>query len=153
MPYLELKNITKNYDSLKALDNFNFSAEQNEFAVLFGSSAAGKTTSLRCISGLEQIDTGEVYFDGKNYTKAPIQGRGIAMIFQTFALYPHLTVTENLAYPLNKQKIERKIVNDKTTEITEMLTITHTLDRMPDTISGEERLGLSIGRALIQEPI
>ena len=152
MPYLELKNITKNYDSLKALDNFNFSVEQNEFAVIFGSSAAGKTTSLRCIAGLEQIDAGEVYFDGKNYTNAPIQGRGIAMIFQTFALYPHLTVTENLAYPLYKQKMERKIVNEKTSKIAEMLGITHTLDRKPDTLSGGEQQRLAIGRAIIQEP-
>ena len=152
MPYLELKNITKNYDSLKAIDNLSFSVEKNEFAVLFGSSAAGKTTSLRCIAGLEQIDAGEVYFDGKNYTNAPIQGRGIAMIFQTFALYPHLTVTENLAYPLNKQKIERKIVNEKTAKIAEMLRITHTLNRKPDTLSGGEQQRLAIGRALIQEP-
>ena len=152
MPYLELKNITKNYDSLKALDNFNFSVEQNEFAVIFGSSAAGKTTSLRCISGLEQTNAGEVYFDGKNYTNAPIQGRGIAMIFQTFALYPHLTVTENLAYPLYKQKMERKIVNEKTSKIAEMLRITHTLDRKPDTLSGGEQQRLAIGRAIIQEP-
>ena len=76
MPFLEIKNLSKNYDTLKALDNFNFSAEENEFAVLFGSSAAGKTTTLRCIAGLEKIDVGEIFFDGNNYTAAPIQGRG-----------------------------------------------------------------------------
>ena len=108
MSYLELKNITKNYDNLTAIDNFNFSVEQNEFAVLFGSSAAGKTTTLRSIAGLEKLNSGQIIFNNKDYTNEPIQGRGMAMIFQTFALYPHLTVTENLAYPLYKQKIAGK---------------------------------------------
>ena len=152
MSYLELKNITKKYDNLTALSDFNFTVEQNEFSVLFGSSAAGKTTALRCISGLEKSDNGEVIFNQINYTDKPIQGRGIAMIFQTFALYPHLTVFENLGYPLIKQKIEKSIINNKISEISEMLRITHTLNRKPDTLSGGEQQRLAIGRALIQEP-
>ena len=152
MPYLELKNLSKNYDTLKALDKFNFSVEQNEFAVLFGSSAAGKTTTLRCIAGLEKIDSGEVFFDGNNFTSAPIQGRGIAMIFQTFALYPHLTVTQNLAYPLKKQGIDQSTIKNKIAKTAEMLKIEHTLNRKPDTLSGGEKQRLAIGRALIQEP-
>ena len=80
---------------------------KNEFAVLFGSSAAGKTTTLRCISGLEKIEDGEVWFNNKDFTSAPIQGREMAMVFQTFALYPHLTTEENLAYPLKKKKIDK----------------------------------------------
>jgi len=152
MSFLELKNLSKNYESLKALDNFNFSANENEFAVIFGSSAAGKTTTLRCIAGLEQINGGEVFFNGKNFTSAKIQGRGIAMVFQTFALYPHLTVSDNLSYPLKKQKIDRNKINDKIAKTSEMLKITHTLERKPDTLSGGERQRLAIGRALIQEP-
>ena len=105
MAYLELNNITKKYDDLVALDNFCFSVEKNEFAVLFGSSAAGKTTTLRCIAGLEQIENGEVIFNDNNYTNKPIQGRGMAMVFQTFALYPHLTTEQNLAYPLIKSAV------------------------------------------------
>ena len=104
MAYLELKNITKKYDDLVAVDQLNFFVEKNEFAVLFGSSAAGKTTTLRCIAGLEKTENGEVWFNNNNYTDAPIQGRGMAMVFQTFALYPHLTTEENLAYPLIKKK-------------------------------------------------
>ena len=83
--------------------NLNFSVNKNEFAVLFGSSATGKTTSLRCIAGLERVQDGEVWFNEKNYTNAPIQGRGMAMVFQTFALYPHLTTRQNLSYPLKKE--------------------------------------------------
>ena len=91
MAYLELKNITKKYDDLVAVDQLNFSVEKNEFAVLFGSSAAGKTTTLRCIAGLEKTENGEVWFNENNFTDAPIQGREMAMVFQTFALYPHLS--------------------------------------------------------------
>ena len=97
MSYLELKNITKKYDDLIAVDQLDFSVEKNEFAVLFGSSAAGKTTTLRCIAGLEKTETGEVWFNDQNFTDAPIQGREMAMVFQTFALYPHLTTKDNLA--------------------------------------------------------
>ena len=153
MSYLELNNISKSYDTLKALDNFSFSVEKNEFSVLFGSSAAGKTTTLRCIAGLEQIENGEVIFNGNNYTNAPIQGRGMAMVFQTFALYPHLTTEQNLAYPLVKNKIAKEEIKKRISETSEMLRISHALDRKPDTLSGGEQQRLAIGRALIQQPI
>ena len=152
MAYLELKNITKKYSDLVALDQFNFSVEKNEFAVLFGSSAAGKTTTLRCISGLERIESGEVWFNEKNFTNEPIQGRQMAMIFQTFALYPHLTTEDNLAYPLVKKKLDKLEISRKVSETAEMLRISHALKRKPDTLSGGEQQRLAIGRALIQQP-
>ncbi len=152
MAYLELKNITKKYEDLVALSEFNFSVNKNEFAVLFGSSAAGKTTSLRCIAGLERVQDGEVWFNEKNYTNAPIQGRGMAMVFQTFALYPHLTTRQNLSYPLKKKKIDSSEINKRISETAEMLRISHALDRKPDTLSGGEQQRLAIGRALIQQP-
>ena len=153
MAYLELNNITKKYDDLVALDNFCFSVEKNEFAVLFGSSAAGKTTTLRCIAGLEQIENGEVIFNDNNYTNKPIQGRGMAMVFQTFALYPHLTTEQNLAYPLIKNKIAKDEINKRIAETADMLRISHALKRKPNTLSGGEQQRLAIGRALIQQPI
>ena len=153
MAYLELNNITKKYEELVALNNFNFSVEKNEFAVLFGSSAAGKTTTLRCIAGLEQIESGEVFFNENNYTNAPIQGRGMAMVFQTFALYPHLTTEQNLAYPLIKNKIPKNEITKRVAETAEMLRITHALKRKPNTLSGGEQQRLAIGRALIRQPI
>ena len=152
MPYLELKNITKKYDKLVAVDELNFSVEKNEFAVLFGSSAAGKTTTLRCISGLEQIENGEVWFNDNDFTNSPIQGREMAMVFQTFALYPHITTEENLAYPLKKKKIDKSEILKRISEISEMLRIGHALKRKPDTLSGGEQQRLAIGRALIQQP-
>ncbi|MFL2544000.1 MAG: ABC transporter ATP-binding protein [Alphaproteobacteria bacterium] len=152
MPYLELKNITKKYDKLVAVDELDFSVEKNEFAVLFGSSAAGKTTTLRCISGLEKIENGEVWFNNNDFTNAPIQGREMAMVFQTFALYPHLTTEENLAYPLKKKKIDKSEMLKRISEISEMLRIGHALKRKPDTLSGGEQQRLAIGRALIQQP-
>ena len=153
MAYLDLKNITKKYDELVALDNFSFSADKNEFAVLFGSSAAGKTTTLRCIAGLEQVESGEVMFNDNNYTNKPIQGRGMAMVFQTFALYPHLTTEQNLAYPLIKNKLAKDEINKRIAETAEMLRISHALKRKPNTLSGGEQQRLAIGRALIQQPI
>ena len=152
MAYLELKNITKKYDNLTALDDLNFSVEKNEFAVLFGSSAAGKTTTLRCISGLEKIENGEVWFNDNNFTNKPIQGREMAMVFQTFALYPHLTTEDNLGYPLRKKNIDNSEISKKISETAEMLRITHALKRKPDTLSGGEQQRLAIGRALIQQP-
>ena len=151
MAYLELKNITKKYEDLVALSEFNFSVNKNEFAVLFGSSAAGKTTSLRCIAGLERVQDGEVWFNEKNYTNAPIRKRD-TMVFQTFALYPHLTTRQNLSYPLKKKKIDSSEINKRISETAEMLRISHALDRKPDTLSGGEQQRLAIGRALIQQP-
>ena len=110
MPYLELKNITKKYDKLVAVDELNFSVEKNEFAVLFGSSAAGKTTTLRCISGLEQIENGEVWFNDNDFTNAPIQGRQMAMVFQTFALYS-LSIAANFYEPSNRLRIVSNILS------------------------------------------
>lgn len=152
MSYLELKNITKKYEDLVALDDFSFSVEKNEFAVLFGSSAAGKTTTLRCIAGLEKVQDGQVWFNEKNFTNEPIQGREMAMVFQTFALYPHLTTEDNLAYPLVKKKIDKSEIKKRIAEISDMLRITHALKRKPDTLSGGEQQRLAIGRALIQQP-
>ena len=106
-----IKKYYKKYDDLVAVDQLNFSVEKNEFAVLFGSSAAGKTTTLRCIAGLEKTENGEVWFNENNFTDAPIQGREMAMVFQTFALYPHLTTHDNLAYPLIKKKIDNEIID------------------------------------------
>ena len=98
MAYLDLNNITKKYDELVALDNLSFSVEKNEFAVLFGSSASGKTTTLRCIAGLEQIESGQILFNDNDYTNKPIQGRGMAMVFQTFALYPGFSEFEHVSF-------------------------------------------------------
>ena len=123
-----------------------------EFFCLLGPSAAGKTTTLRAISGLEALEAGRVEFAGRDVTTAPVQGRGIAMIFQTFALYPHLTIRQNLAYPLREAGVEDGEIRRRVGEIAELLRIGHTLDRKPATASGGEQQRIAIGRALIRRP-
>ena len=107
MTDLRLDGLVKRYGRVTALDGVSFDVEAGEFFCLLGPSAAGKTTTLRAIAGLEKLDAGRVCFAGRDVTDAPVQGRGMAMIFQTFALYPHLSVRENLAYPLREAGIER----------------------------------------------
>lgn len=123
-----------------------------EFFVILGPSAAGKTTTLRTIAGLERPDAGTIAFAGEDITHAPVQGRGMAMIFQTFALYPHLSTFDNLAYPLRESRVPGQERRQRVGEIAEMLGIAHTLARKPITLSGGEQQRLAIGRALIQRP-
>ena len=105
MPDLRLVGLVKRYGRVTALDGLSIDVRAGEFYCLLGPSAAGKTTTLRAIAGLERLEAGRVHFAGRDVTDAPVQGRGMAMIFQTFALYPHLTVRENLAYPLREAKV------------------------------------------------
>ena len=104
MSDLRVEGLVKRYGRVQALDGVSFAVEAGEFFCLLGPSAAGKTTTLRAIAGLELLDAGRVRFAGRDITDDPVQGRGMAMIFQTFALYPHLTVKENLAYPLREDR-------------------------------------------------
>jgi multiple sugar transport system ATP-binding protein len=147
---LELRGLVKRYGRVPALQGVDLEIEAGEFFVVLGPSAAGKTTTLRAIAGLERVDAGNIRFGGDDVTHAPVQGRGMAMIFQTFALYPHLSTYDNLAYPLREERapdIERRVG-----EIAEMLGIGHTLTRKPNTLSGGEQQRLAIGRALIRRP-
>ena len=152
MTDLRVAGLVKRYGRITALDGLSFDVQAGEFFCLLGPSAAGKTTTLRAISGLERLDAGCVEFAGRDLTAAPVQGRGIAMIFQTFALYPHLTIRQNLAYPLREAGVAEGEVNRRVAEIAELLRITHTLDRKPATASGGEQQRIAIGRALIRRP-
>lgn len=152
MADLRLEGLVKRYGDVTALNGVELDVRSGEFFAILGPSAAGKTTSLRAIAGLERLDAGRVTFDGRDLTKAPVQGRGMAMIFQTFALYPHLTVRDNLAYPLKQKKTPSAEAARSVERIAAMLKITHTLDRKPNTMSGGEQQRLAIGRALIQDP-
>jgi multiple sugar transport system ATP-binding protein len=144
--------LIKRYGKVTALEGLSFDVAAGEFFCLLGPSAAGKTTTLRAISGLEGLEAGRVFFGGRDITHAPVQGRGIAMIFQTFALYPHLTVRENLGYPLREARVDRAEITRRVDEIAAMLRIRHTLDRKPTTASGGEQQRIAIGRALIRRP-
>jgi multiple sugar transport system ATP-binding protein len=152
MADLRLQGLVKRYGDVSALNGVDLDVRSGEFFAILGPSAAGKTTTLRTIAGLERPEAGSVSFDGRDLTTAPVQGRGMAMIFQTFALYPHLTVRDNLAYPLRQRKVARSEMSGRIERIASMLKITHTLDRKPNTMSGGEQQRLAIGRALIQDP-
>jgi multiple sugar transport system ATP-binding protein len=152
MSKLQVAGLAKRYGDVAALDGLDLEVAAGEFFVILGPSAAGKTTTLRTIAGLERPDAGRILFAGRDVTRAPVQGRGMAMIFQTFALYPHLSTFDNLAYPLRERRVASEEIRKRVGEISEMLGIGHTLARRPATLSGGEQQRLAIGRALIQRP-
>ena len=149
-----LKNIMKKFGNAIALDNVSMTIPNGSFVVLLGPTGAGKTTTLRIVSGLDNPDTGEVLIDGQSVAGLAPAQRNVAMVFQQYSLYPHLTVRENLAFPLKSpllktpaSEIERKIK-----EVAEVLQISHKLDNKATALSGGEMQRVSIGRALVRNP-
>jgi multiple sugar transport system ATP-binding protein len=152
MSDLKVQNLRRTFGSVVALEDMSFDVHEGEFFCLLGPSSSGKTTTLRSIAGLENLDKGEVHFAGQNVTDAPVQGRGMSMIFQTFALYPHLSVEANFAHPLRRSGTSSSEVKKRVGEVAELLRVTHTLKRKPTTLSGGEQQRVAIGRAIIQRP-
>jgi len=144
--------VGKTYGNVRALDDMNFQVPEGRFFTLFGPSAVGKTTTLRTIAGLVQPDRGTVRLFGSDVTRTPIKGRRISMVFQSFALYPHLTVFDNLAYPLVEAGVGRSDVKHRVRETAAMLRLDHRLERKPATLSGGEQQRVALGRALIGRP-
>ena len=149
---LKLAGVSKAYGQVRALDNLSFEVAEGRFFVLFGPSSVGKTTTLRTIAGLVRPDQGTVEIFGQDYTAAPIAGRGVSMVFQSFALYPHLTVYENFAYPLREDKVARAEIDRRVKETAAMLKLTPRLERKPGTLSGGEQQRVALGRSLIRHP-
>lgn len=149
---LRLSGVSKSYGSVRALSNLSFDVVEGRFFVLFGPSSVGKTTTLRTIAGLVPTDTGRVEIFGKDVTTAPIAGRGVSMVFQSFALYPHLTVYENFAYPLREENAGREDIDKRVKETAAMLKLSHRLERKPNTLSGGEQQRVALGRSLIRRP-
>jgi multiple sugar transport system ATP-binding protein len=152
MASLTVNGVSRFYGSLQALNKLSFDVADGEFFCLFGASSAGKTTALRAIAGLEELACGSIHFGGQDMTHEPVQGRGMSMIFQTFALYPHLSIHANLAYPLVRDKVKKAEINRRVGEVAELLRVTHTLKRKPPTLSGGEQQRVAIGRAIVQRP-
>jgi multiple sugar transport system ATP-binding protein len=149
---LRLAGISKSYGKVRALDNLSFEVAAGRFFVLFGPSSVGKTTTLRTIAGLVRPDAGRLEIDGRDYTNEPIAGRGVSMVFQSFALYPHLTVFENFAYPLREEKVARGEIARRVNETAAMLNMSQRLERKPATLSGGEQQRVALGRSLIRHP-
>ena len=152
MAYLSLKEINKIYpNGFHAVHDFNLDIEKGEFIVLVGPSGCGKSTTLRMIAGLENISKGEFYIDGKLANEKSPRDRGIAMVFQSYALYPHMSVYDNLAFGLSLQGIDDEIIDERVQNIARILGLTDYLDRKPRQLSGGQRQRVAVGRAIIRK--
>ncbi len=148
-----IKDIKKVYDNkVTAVHDFNLTIADKEFIVLVGPSGCGKSTSLRMVAGLEEITGGELYIDGKLCNDIAPKDRDIAMVFQNYALYPHMTVYDNMAFALKLKKTPKEDIDKKVREVAEILDITQYLDRKPKALSGGQRQRVAIGRAMVRDP-
>lgn len=152
MSEVRVENLHRHFGPVVALDGMSFDVADGEFFCLLGPSSSGKTTTLRAIAGLEELKDGRVIFAGNDVTTAPVQNRGMSMIFQTFALFPHMSVQANLAHPLERAGASRAEVKRRVGEVAELLRVTHTLKRKPATLSGGEQQRVAIGRAIVRQP-
>jgi len=139
-------------EGVVAVQEFNLDINDKEFIVLVGPSGCGKSTTLRMVAGLEDISSGELYIDGKLMNDVPSKDRDIAMVFQNYALYPHKTVYENLAFSLKLRRMKKEDIDKKVREAAKILDITQYLDRHPKALSGGQRQRVAIGRAIVREP-
>ena len=153
MSFLELKKITKVYpNGTKAINETSLNIEHGEFMVFVGPSGCGKSTLLRMIAGLEDITEGEIDLDGKTINKIDPSDRDIAMVFQNYALYPHMNVYKNLSYGLKNRGESKEKINNKVNEVAELLEIKEYLQRKPAQISGGQRQRVAMGRAIVRNP-
>ena len=152
MAYLTLKNINKIYpNGFHAVHNFNLEIEKGEFVVFVGPSGCGKSTTLRMIAGLEDISNGEFLIDGKRANELGPRERKIAMVFQSYALYPQMTVYDNIAFGLTLQGVDEDVIEERVQKTAKILGLTEYLDRLPRALSGGQRQRVAIGRALIRK--
>ena len=155
MAKIELKNLSKTYNKkIEALHDINFTIEDGQFFVLLGPSGAGKTTTLRCIAGLEKIDNGSILFNDESVTEDQPASRDVCFVFQQYSLYPHYSVYENLAFPLRSpmRKLPEEEIKTKVESIASMLKISNKLNNKATQLSGGEMQRVAIGRALVREP-
>ena len=153
MASVSLKNINKIYDNnVQAVFDFNIDIKDGEFIVLVGPSGCGKSTTLRMIAGLEDITSGQLIIDGKDVTSLPAKDRDIAMVFQNYALYAHMTVYENMAFSLTLRKENPNVIHEKVLAAAEILGLTDQLNKKPKQLSGGQRQRVAMGRAIVRTP-
>jgi len=152
MAQMQLKDIKKDYSGTAVLHDINIEINEGEFVVLIGESGCGKSTLLRMICGLEEISAGELVIDGVLANHIPPQKRDMSMVFQSYALYPHMNVYDNIAYGLRIQKHPKEQIKQKVHEITTLLGIEAYLDRLPKNLSGGQRQRVAMGRAIVRDP-
>jgi multiple sugar transport system ATP-binding protein len=152
MSQVEIKNICRHFGEIKAVDRVNLATREGEFLVLLGPSGCGKTTLLRMIAGIEEPTSGDIIIGGKIVTHLPPRVRNIAMVFQSYALYPHMSVYKNIAFPLHTRGMEKSAIPEKVKWAAKMFGIGHLLDRKPRELSGGERQRVALARAMVREP-
>ncbi|MBK8505931.1 MAG: sn-glycerol-3-phosphate ABC transporter ATP-binding protein UgpC [Saprospiraceae bacterium] len=153
MAEVRLKNISKSFAPNNVVVNeLNLHVADKEFVVLVGPSGCGKSTTLRMIAGLEDISSGQLYIDGKLVNDLPPKDRDIAMVFQNYALYPHMTVFENMAFGLKLKKVDKKVIKEVVTQAAEAVDMLEFLDRKPKALSGGQRQRVALGRAIVRNP-
>jgi ABC-type sugar transport system ATPase subunit len=149
---VELRGVTKSFGSTPVLHRIDAEIPDGAFAVLVGPSGCGKSTMLRLIAGLEEVTSGSILFDGRDVTTLPPRERDIAMVFQSYALYPHMTVRDNLAFGLRLRKTDAATIRSRVDEVARTLEIDHLLDRYPRQLSGGQRQRVAMGRAIVRRP-
>ena len=152
MATLDLNNISKSFDKTKVLHDIRLSIKDKEFVVFVGPSGCGKSTLLRIIAGLEEATNGSVIIDGKDVSSAHPVDRGISMVFQSYALYPHLSVFENIAFPLRVAKMPEAELRDRVARASDILQLNDKLKLKPGQLSGGQRQRVAIGRSIVREP-
>ena len=152
MSEVELRGVKKRYGSVEAIKMLDLSVDKGQFCALLGPSGCGKSTLLRMIAGLEAVTQGQVFINGIDVTNVPPAKRRIAMVFQSYALYPHMTVRQNISFSLRVARAPKDVTERRTREVAHMLQLEELLDRRPAQLSGGQRQRVAIGRALVREP-
>ncbi|MCP1843687.1 multiple sugar transport system ATP-binding protein [Bradyrhizobium sp. USDA 4524] len=153
MAIVETRRVTKLFDEVRAVDGIDLVAKEGEFLVLLGPSGCGKTTLMRLIAGLERPTSGDIVIDGNIVTGLPPRARNVAMVFQSYALYPHLTVAKNISFPLRAVGMPKEAIRKKVTWAAQIFGIQGLLDRKPRQLSGGERQRVALARAVVREPV
>lgn len=152
MAGLVLKNIKKSYEKTEVIKGINLEVKDKEFLVLVGASGCGKSTIFRMIAGLEDITEGELFIDGKKVNDIAPKDRDIAFVFQSYALYPHMSVRDNIAFGLKMRKVPKDVIEEKVQNVFKMLNLEELADRKPRQLSGGQRQRVALGRAIVREP-
>ena len=152
MATISLVNLEKNFGPTKVISNLNLEVEDGQFVVLVGPSGCGKTTTLNMIAGLETISAGILLIGGKDVTDVPPKDRDIAMVFQSYALFPHMNVHDNIAFGMKIRHNSKQQIVEQVAEVTERLRINQCLDRLPKALSGGQRQRVALARALVRRP-
>ncbi|WP_418320962.1 ABC transporter ATP-binding protein [Piscinibacter sakaiensis] len=152
MSYLQLKNVEKRYGDVRVIKGIDLTIEKGEFVVFVGPSGCGKSTLLRMIAGLNEVDGGSIELDGRDITSLPSSKRDLAMVFQSYALYPHMTVADNMSFALRLANVDKAVIKEKVGRAAEILNLSQYLDRTPKDLSGGQRQRVAIGRAIVRAP-